>query len=99
MIAIATDGTSPSLAKKIRQELEQKYGMEYELLLEISQELRLRLQWEVDDPKLRYQLMKELVADHWVQVCRERPTTARAEMLAWLEEQIQVRGGKICERS
>lgn len=99
MIAIATDGASPSLAKKIRRELEHQYGMEYELLLEISQELRLRLQWEVDDPKIRYQLMKELVADHWVHVCRERPTTARAEMIAWFDEQIKVRGGEICEKS
>ncbi len=96
MITISTDGASPALAKQVRQELETKYGYEYELLLELTQEIRHRLQWEVDDSKLRYQLLKELVSDHWIRVCRLRPESARDEMLTWLEQQITLKGRAKC---
>jgi precorrin-2 dehydrogenase / sirohydrochlorin ferrochelatase len=95
-ISISTEGSSPALAKQIRQELENKYGHEYELLLELTQEIRLRLQWEIDDPKIRYQLMKELVSDHWIQVCRLRPSSARQEMLDWLGQHVKEKGGAKC---
>jgi precorrin-2 dehydrogenase/sirohydrochlorin ferrochelatase len=97
-ITISTEGSSPSLSKKIRRELESQYGNEYELLLEITQDLRLRLQWEIPDPKIRYHLMKELVSEYWIEVCRLRPQTAREEMTEWVEEQLKMRGGKTkCE--
>ncbi|WP_028778954.1 precorrin-2 dehydrogenase/sirohydrochlorin ferrochelatase family protein [Shimazuella kribbensis] len=93
MITVSTEGASPSLSKQIRRELESRYGDEYELLLEITQELRSRLQWEIPDPKIRYHLMKELVDEHWIEICRLRPQTARIEMTNWLEEQMKMRGG------
>lgn len=96
MITISTEGASPALAKQVRQELETKYGHEYELLLELTQEVRHRLQWEVDDSKLRYDLLKELVSDHWIHVCRLRPESARDEMLTWLEQQITLKGRAKC---
>ena len=39
-IAVSTSGKSPALAKKIRRELEQAYGDEYSILLEILGNLR-----------------------------------------------------------
>jgi precorrin-2 dehydrogenase/sirohydrochlorin ferrochelatase len=95
-ISVSTEGASPSLAKQIRHDLESRYGDEYELLLELSQELRSRIQWEIDDPKMRYQLMKDIVSDKWIEVCRLRPNLARQEMFTWLEDQIKVKGGAKC---
>jgi precorrin-2 dehydrogenase/sirohydrochlorin ferrochelatase len=40
VITVATGGKSPALAKKLRQELEERYGPEYETLLKIMGELR-----------------------------------------------------------
>jgi hypothetical protein len=37
---VATGGKSPALAKKLRKELEERYGPEYETLLKIMGELR-----------------------------------------------------------
>ncbi len=42
-IAISTAGKSPALARHLRQELEQKYGDEYELFLNILGKLRVRM--------------------------------------------------------
>ncbi|MCU0530802.1 MAG: bifunctional precorrin-2 dehydrogenase/sirohydrochlorin ferrochelatase [Syntrophales bacterium] len=43
VITVATGGRSPALAKKLRQELEERYGPEYETLLKIMGELRGRI--------------------------------------------------------
>jgi precorrin-2 dehydrogenase/sirohydrochlorin ferrochelatase len=40
VITVATGGKSPALAKKLRQELEERYGPEYKTLLKIMGELR-----------------------------------------------------------
>jgi len=40
MIAVFTGGKSPALAKKLREELEESYGPEYAVLLDILGELR-----------------------------------------------------------
>lgn len=42
-IAIGTGGKSPALARHLREELELKYGSEYELFLEILGKLRVRM--------------------------------------------------------
>lgn len=39
-ISVSTDGISPALAKKIRQDLEQRFGVEYAKLLRIMKEMR-----------------------------------------------------------
>jgi precorrin-2 dehydrogenase/sirohydrochlorin ferrochelatase len=40
VITVATEGKSPALAKKLRQDLEERYGPEYEVLLKIMGKIR-----------------------------------------------------------
>ncbi|WLE96674.1 MAG: bifunctional precorrin-2 dehydrogenase/sirohydrochlorin ferrochelatase [Candidatus Electrothrix communis] len=42
-IAVSTNGTSPALAAKLRQELEDRYGYEYAVLLRLMSRLRERI--------------------------------------------------------
>ncbi|MBA4496295.1 bifunctional precorrin-2 dehydrogenase/sirohydrochlorin ferrochelatase [Paenactinomyces guangxiensis] len=89
-IAISTSGVSPALAKKIRRELEQSYGDEYSLYLDLMQEVRGWIQQEVSDASLRYQLMKELVSDRWIEQCRTNPEGVRDLMLRWIKKQLSI---------
>ena len=87
-IAISTQGASPSVAKKICRELESVYGEEYELYLDLVQEMRQRIQQKVTEKRLRYRLYKELASDRWIDACRKNPDGVRREMCDWLEEMI-----------
>lgn len=89
-IHISTNGACPAVTKKIRCELEEIYGGEYELYLDLMQEIRKIIQMKVTDNRLRYQLLKELVSEQWIRLCREEPTEARDKMLNWLEEMMTV---------
>jgi precorrin-2 dehydrogenase/sirohydrochlorin ferrochelatase len=87
-IAVSTAGASPSLAKAIRQRLESEYGPEYEVFLDLLVEMRKRIQSEVDDTRLRYRLMAQLVQDHWIRLCKDDPERARRRMEEWVDRTI-----------
>jgi precorrin-2 dehydrogenase/sirohydrochlorin ferrochelatase len=89
-IAISTGGASPSLAKKIRQDLEESFGEEYEIYLRLLQEMREKIRAEVKDPKLRYTLMKELVSDEWLIDCRLDPEGVREKMYGFIQSHTSV---------
>ena len=61
-VAISTGGASPALAKRLREELEQTIGPEYEEFLEILKETRRRVQEEERDPERRRAIFERLVA-------------------------------------
>jgi precorrin-2 dehydrogenase / sirohydrochlorin ferrochelatase len=90
-ICVSTHGASPMLAKRIRRELEARYGQEYELYLDLMQEMRSRLQREVKDSRLRYQLLKELTADRWIDDCRTDPDKVREWMHQWIDRHMAVK--------
>jgi len=87
-IAVSTAGASPSLAKEIRMRLETEYGPEYEVFLDLLVEMRKRIQSKVDDTRLRYRLMGELVQEEWIRLCREDPERARRRMEEWVDRNI-----------
>jgi precorrin-2 dehydrogenase/sirohydrochlorin ferrochelatase len=74
MIAISTSGASPALAKKIRQDVEQRYGSEYGLFLEKMSAIRKRVQDEVPDEKKRRQVFQEIVDSDVLDLIRQGKT-------------------------
>jgi precorrin-2 dehydrogenase/sirohydrochlorin ferrochelatase len=61
LIAISTSGASPALSRKIRQELEEKYGPEYELYLAKLSAIRKRIMEEIPDAERRRQIFQLIV--------------------------------------
>lgn len=61
VIAISTSGDSPGLSKRIRRELEERYGREYEMLLARMETLRKRLKEEIADEKKRREIMEAVL--------------------------------------
>ncbi len=97
-IHISTNGACPTVAKKIRSELEKIYGEEYELFLDLMQEIRKIIRAKVADDRLRYRLLKELASEKWIRLCREEPARAQDKMLTWLEEMMadsKEKGGSV----
>lgn len=52
-ISISTDGASPALARKIRRDLEQRFGAEYAKLLRIMKEIRPLVLKKIKNPQSR----------------------------------------------
>ncbi|MGB9802439.1 MAG: precorrin-2 dehydrogenase/sirohydrochlorin ferrochelatase family protein [Desulfofundulus sp.] len=60
-IAISTDGKSPMLARKIKEELEQRYGPEYGLLVDLIGEIRHDILENMVDSRKRRDLLTSIV--------------------------------------
>jgi len=58
LVSISTAGKSPALAKRIRRDLEGRFGREFEVLLEVLTSLRPRILEEVKDPKGRRSILE-----------------------------------------
>jgi precorrin-2 dehydrogenase/sirohydrochlorin ferrochelatase len=61
IISISTCGKSPALAKKIREELEDRYGIEYAEFLSIMGKLRDKIPIKILDKNKREEVYKKLV--------------------------------------
>ncbi|MFQ5811487.1 MAG: NAD(P)-dependent oxidoreductase [Armatimonadota bacterium] len=62
MIAISTGGSSPALARRIREELQEQYGDEYAALAELLSELRPRVLETVPSESDRRRIWREMLA-------------------------------------
>jgi precorrin-2 dehydrogenase/sirohydrochlorin ferrochelatase len=71
LIAVSTSGMSPALSKKIRQELEERYGPEYELFLGKISVLRARLMDEVKDDDVRREILQALADSDVISLLKE----------------------------
>ena len=76
LIAISTSGTSPALAKKVRQDIEQRYGAEYELFLEKLSAIRKRVLEEITDESRRRQVFQAIVDSDVIDLIRRGKTHA-----------------------
>lgn len=71
LIAVSTSGMSPALSKKIRQELEERYGPEYEVFLRKMSMLRARLMDEVMDDGVRREILQALADSDVISLLKE----------------------------
>ncbi len=71
MIAISTSGSSPALAKKIRHDIELKYGREYGLFLEKMSLFRKRVREEIPDQQKRRQVFQAIVESDVIDLVRQ----------------------------
>lgn len=65
-IAVSTGGASPTLAGKIRKQLEEQFDERYEGYLEFLFQARRRILTEVDDPAQKSQLLAALVSPEFL---------------------------------
>lgn len=70
-IAVSTGGASPALAKKIRQELESKYGPEYAFFLDQLGAIRKRVLEEVGDEGKRSSIFQEIVDSEVIDLLKQ----------------------------
>jgi precorrin-2 dehydrogenase/sirohydrochlorin ferrochelatase len=71
-LAISTDGQSPALARKIREELEERYGKEYGDLLHLLGAVRARLLSTSKDSRLNKDRFERLVRSPLLELVRRR---------------------------
>lgn len=74
VIAVSTGGDSPGLAKRIRRELEERYGEEYEWFLARMAALRKRLMDEVADENLRREIVNAVLESDVLYLLKNRAT-------------------------
>ncbi|OXM86877.1 precorrin-2 dehydrogenase/sirohydrochlorin ferrochelatase family protein [Paenibacillus rigui] len=61
LLTVSTSGASPAVARKVRQELEQVFGTEYELYLDLLHELRAEVQMKVGETKERQDIFRHML--------------------------------------
>ncbi len=75
-ITVSTGGTSPALARNIREELEGRFGAEYESILDLLAAARRWLQAREDDLDTRARILTALVASELPDCLKRRDLAA-----------------------
>lgn len=71
-LAISTSGVSPALAKTIRIELEDQYGVEFSKFLEFLQNIRAKAMRFINDRKKRRQFLEYIGSRVMVDILRQK---------------------------
>lgn len=89
-LAISTGGASPALARRVRLDLEDRYGPEYAVVLELLRRLRQRLAERGLDLAAKQELFGRLVGGPLVEYVREGRREAIDALLAGLGEDLSL---------
>ncbi|MBU0992403.1 MAG: bifunctional precorrin-2 dehydrogenase/sirohydrochlorin ferrochelatase [Proteobacteria bacterium] len=81
-IAISTNGKSPALAKKLRQDLEKEFGSEYAEFLSLMGNLREKLLHESHDPDTHRTIFEDLIQKGLLDLIR-KGNTAKVDSLLY----------------
>ena len=76
IIAISTSGKSPAFAKKMRKDLEKKFGTEYAEFLKLMGEIRNKLLSEDHEPEAHKHLFEQLIKRDLVEMIKDRDIAA-----------------------
>jgi precorrin-2 dehydrogenase/sirohydrochlorin ferrochelatase len=71
-IAVSTDGKSPLLAARIREQLEKTYGSEYADFLELLGEVRRDIVENVEDSEVRKEILENIVQSDILTLIKEK---------------------------
>jgi precorrin-2 dehydrogenase/sirohydrochlorin ferrochelatase len=82
LIAVSTSGVSPALSRKIRQELEERYGPEYDLFLDKLSAVRARVLEEVPEEDMRRRIFQAIVDSDIIDLLRQGNTHEADHRLA-----------------
>ncbi len=85
LIAISTGGASPALSKKLRQELEARYGPEYGIFLSMVAGIRRRVLSDVTDEQKRREIFQRIAESDAIELVRQgktREAEARLDEIA-----------------
>ncbi len=85
-ISISTNGKSPALTKKIREELEERFGDSYETFVNLLGKVRELASERIKDIKIREALYKNLVySDYIEQLNNDNKNQVKKRMIELLE--------------
>lgn len=79
MIAVTTSGKSPTLAKRMRKELEERFGPEYAAFVELLGEYRDQIKTRYSSPKDRERAFSKLIDSGILELLREGKSAEAAE--------------------
>lgn len=71
LISVSTSGVSPAMSRKIRQELEERYGPEYDLFLGKLAAVRARILDEIPDEDSRRRIFQAIVDSDIIDLLRQ----------------------------
>ena len=81
-IAISTEGRSPAFARRVREELEEKYTDLHGAFVSYLGGLRQYIQEELPDPQKRRELLRELASAEFFKMFESLPAEAFEEQVA-----------------
>lgn len=88
-LAVSTGGSSPALAKRIRKDLQEAYGREYALFLELMGRLRPLILALGQDTAANTEIFRALVGSRLLKALKDDDAAlARAELSAHLPPQL-----------
>ncbi|MBI1884043.1 MAG: bifunctional precorrin-2 dehydrogenase/sirohydrochlorin ferrochelatase [Chlamydiae bacterium] len=87
VIAVSTEGTSPAMAKKIREDLERNFGPEYEIFLEVMDASRKKIQERLPDEAARKAFFTDLIHSDYLE--RTRSGWTRERLREAIEKKLE----------
>ena len=81
IIAISTSGTSPAFAKRLRQELEKKFGNEYADFLKLMGAIRQKLLSQKHEPEAHKHLFQQLIDNNLLTLIKDGQNDALNALL------------------